>query len=104
MNFLHIIYTNKPKVNISCALGRFVIRWENGLGGSGGYERIFFIFLRILSRRTQKKSVWIRPIRPIRSPIVSPFPKAEIAETLIQKQIHQLFKLWTLTRRRILFQ
>jgi hypothetical protein len=24
--------------------GRHVIQWENGLGGSGGYERIFFIF------------------------------------------------------------
>jgi hypothetical protein len=22
-------------------LGAFVIQWENGLGGSGGYERIF---------------------------------------------------------------
>jgi hypothetical protein len=33
----------------------------------------FFDFSRISSTRTQQKSVCIRPIRPIRSPIVSPF-------------------------------
>jgi hypothetical protein len=26
-----------------------VIQWENGLGGSGGYEQIFFYFSRIPS-------------------------------------------------------
>jgi hypothetical protein len=48
-----------------------VIRWENGLGGLGGYERIFFIFLLEIRAIGFKKSVRIRPIRLIRSPIVS---------------------------------
>jgi hypothetical protein len=68
-----------------------VIQWENGLGGSGGYERIFlgcvclesvkksknplrtdFSWVRVLGiRKKIQKSVGIRPIRPIRSPIVS---------------------------------
>jgi hypothetical protein len=54
------------------------IRWENGLGGSGGLIRIFF-FATMHEFQSKKKSVGIRPIRPIRSPIVSPFSKAEIA-------------------------
>jgi hypothetical protein len=33
---------------------------------------------RILSKKTKKKSVRIRPIRPIRSPIVSLFSQADI--------------------------
>jgi hypothetical protein len=48
-----------------------VIRWENGLSGSGGYERIFWDPNAQISSKNQKKSVHIRPIRSIRSPIVS---------------------------------
>jgi hypothetical protein len=49
-----------------------VIQWENGLGGLGGFKRIFLdFFARILRIKPKKKSVSIRPIRPIRSPIVS---------------------------------
>jgi hypothetical protein len=39
----------------------------------------FLIFLLEIRAFEPKKSVRIRPIRPIRSPIVSPFSKAEIA-------------------------
>jgi hypothetical protein len=45
----------------------------------------FLIFSQISSTRTPEKSVWIRPIRPIRSPIVSPFPKAETADKAISE-------------------
>jgi hypothetical protein len=47
-----------------------VIQWENGWGGSGGSERILGGVC-LESVKNQKKSVQIRPIRPIRSPIVS---------------------------------
>jgi hypothetical protein len=40
----------------------------------------FFYFLLAIRAFVPKKSVRIRPIRPIRSPIVSPFPKAVVAE------------------------
>jgi hypothetical protein len=37
---------------------KVVILWENGLGGSGGSERIFFLFfLRIPSTRAAKKKI-----------------------------------------------
>jgi hypothetical protein len=55
------------------------IRWENGLGGSGRYERILGLKCTDFKQKKSKKSVRICPIRPIRSPIVSPFSKAEIA-------------------------
>jgi hypothetical protein len=45
-----------------------VIQWENGWGG---YERIFSVARMLGIREKIKKSVSIRPIRPIRSPIVS---------------------------------
>jgi hypothetical protein len=61
------------------------IRWENGLGGLGGYERIFFYFLLKIHALGSKKSVRICPIRPIRSPIVSLFSKAEIAASMISE-------------------
>jgi hypothetical protein len=49
-----------------------VIQWENGLGGSGGCKRIFLdFFCSDFENKAPKKSVGIRPIRPIRSPIVS---------------------------------
>jgi hypothetical protein len=51
------------------------IQWENGWGGSGGYERIFGVQMPEFQAPKSKKSVSIRPIRPIRSPIVSPFSK-----------------------------
>jgi hypothetical protein len=58
----------------------FGIQWENGLSGSGGYERIFWgLKCTNFKQKNQKKSVLICQIRPIRSPIVSPFSKAEIA-------------------------
>jgi hypothetical protein len=54
------------------------IRWENGLGGLGEYKRIFschsagiFCCFERFLRNDKKKSVCIRPIRSIRSPIVS---------------------------------
>jgi hypothetical protein len=59
------------------ASGAFVIRWENGLGG---YERIFSL-VRVfgIREKIKKKSVSIRPIRPIRSPIVSqPFKNQKL--------------------------
>jgi hypothetical protein len=46
-----------------------VIRWKNGLGGSGGLKRIFSGVRVLEIRKKIKKSVSIRPIRPIRSPI-----------------------------------
>jgi hypothetical protein len=53
-------------------LWKMEIRWENGWGGLGGYERIFLGDLNArISNPKIKKSVRIRPIRPIRSPIVS---------------------------------
>jgi hypothetical protein len=55
-----------------------VIQWENGWGGSGGLKQIFFDFSRIPNTRTNEKSVRIRPIRLIRSPIVSALSKVEI--------------------------
>jgi hypothetical protein len=39
------------------------IRWENGLGGSGGYERIFAPNARILSKKI-KKIRWYPPDPP----------------------------------------
>jgi hypothetical protein len=53
------------------------ILWENGLGGLGRFERIFFDFLLKIQAFKSKKSVPIRQIRPIRFPIVSLFPKIE---------------------------
>jgi hypothetical protein len=45
----------------------------------------FFIFCLKFEHLDSKKSVSICPIRPIRSPIVSPFSKAEIAELFSKK-------------------
>jgi hypothetical protein len=50
------------------------------IGRIGRIRTDFFgVQLPEFQAKNQKKSVWIRPIRPIRSPIVSPFSKAEIA-------------------------
>jgi hypothetical protein len=67
-------------INQQFPLWKKAIQWENGLGGSGGSERIFFDFLLKIRAFRFQKSVSIRPIRPIRSPIVSAFSKAEIAD------------------------
>jgi hypothetical protein len=48
-----------------------VIQWENGLGGSGGLKRILGSSNAAFQAKKSKKSVRIRPIRSIRSPIVS---------------------------------
>jgi hypothetical protein len=52
-----------------------LIQWENELGGC---ERIFWIPMRGFQAKKIKKSVRIRPIRPIRSPIVSLFSKHKL--------------------------
>jgi hypothetical protein len=95
-----------------------MIQWENGLGGLGGWTRIFFLsfpchslviplsfpchslviplsfpchsvgigsFLRNdkgMTRKNPRKSAQIRPIRLIRSPIVSQFSKTKITNNL----------------------
>jgi hypothetical protein len=46
---------------------------------------------RISSKKSKKKSVRIRPIRPIRSPIVSPPSKAEIANDSNSTNYHHNF-------------
>jgi hypothetical protein len=64
-----------------------VIRWENGLGGLGGLTRVFFLFFTDFEQTHPKKSVRIRPIRPIRSPIVSQNPQNH--RTLFQFKRHR---------------
>jgi hypothetical protein len=60
-------------------LWKMEIQWENGLSGFGRSERIFFVKRHEFQARKSKKSVRICQIRSIRSPIVSPFSKAETA-------------------------
>jgi hypothetical protein len=59
-----------------------VILWENGLGGSSGYERIFFIKMHGFQAKNQKNPFVSARSRPIRSPIVSPPSKTKIAKYL----------------------
>jgi hypothetical protein len=64
------------------------IRWENGWGG---YKRIFS-WERVLEIREKIKKIRSYPIR---SPIVSPLSKAEIADffiSMIQVIDYQLFE------------
>jgi hypothetical protein len=49
------------------------------MGRIGRIRTDFFIKMHGFQAKKSRKSVRIRPIRPIRSPIVSPFSKAEIA-------------------------
>jgi hypothetical protein len=44
-------------------LGGFGIRWENGLGGSGGYKRIF-LRVRVLEIRQKIKKIRSNPPDP----------------------------------------
>jgi hypothetical protein len=64
-------------------LWKMPIQWKNGFGGFGRLKRIFFTFLLKIRVFGFKKSVQIRPIRPIRSSIVSAFSKAEIVVKFI---------------------
>jgi hypothetical protein len=52
---------------------------EERIGRIGQIETDFFCKFASISKQKNKKSVQIRPIRSIRSPIVSPLSKAEIA-------------------------
>jgi hypothetical protein len=67
-----------------------VIRWENGWGGLGRYERIFLVKVHGFQ---EKKSVRICPIRPIRSPIVSQSIIHHSSLLLIIIVIKLLFKI-----------
>jgi hypothetical protein len=42
---------------------QWVIQWENGLGGSGGYERIFSL-MRVLGIRKKSKKIRSDPPDP----------------------------------------
>jgi hypothetical protein len=66
------------------------IQWENGWGGLGGYERIFWNPMHGFQAKNKKKSVRIRPIRPIRSPIVSLFSKAETVVIVSRPRFYKI--------------